>query len=57
MVTGIVAAYLTHPELQMGIVIWTEHTSTVYLGGPEGPPPWLEACLAEIFEFRVLRLA
>ena len=32
------------------IVIWTEHTSTVYLGGPEGPPPLLGARSAEIFE-------
>ena len=39
------------------IVIWMEHTSTVYMGGPEGPPPWLGARSAEIFKFRVPRLA
>ena len=39
------------------IVIWMEHTSTVYLGGPEGLPPWLGARSEKIFEFRVPRLA
>ena len=39
------------------IVIWTEHTCTVYLGGPEGPPPWLGSRSAETFEFRVPILA
>ena len=39
------------------IVIWTEHTSTVYLGGSEGAPAWLGARSAKIFQFRVSRLA
>ena len=39
------------------IVIWTEHASTVYMGGLEGPLPWLGAHSVEMFEFRVPRLA
>ena len=33
------------------------HISTMFLGGSEGPPPWLTAFSEKFLEFRIFRLA